>query len=65
MKNKTRKRKIPKTELEIELTCEKTLLQQEIRNLQMLLANSLNLTDEILKQHNVLTNQNPHQKNPP
>lgn len=32
------KNKIPKTELEIELTCDKIILQQRVRNLQIHLA---------------------------
>ena len=32
------KNKIPKTKLEIELTCDKIILQQKVRNLQIHLA---------------------------
>ncbi len=40
------KNKIPKTELEIELLCDKIILQQKVRNLQLHLA----ALQEVLKE---------------
>ncbi|HKC69415.1 MAG TPA: hypothetical protein VKG26_14365 [Bacteroidia bacterium] len=42
------KTKIPKTKLEIELTCDKILLQQEVKRLQNYVQAILNTLDLVL-----------------
>jgi hypothetical protein len=43
------KNKVPKTKLEIELLCDKIILQQRIKQLQTHLQAALNALDETLK----------------
>lgn len=52
--------KIPKTELEIELTCDKIILQQKVRNLQIHLSAVLEVLDEMFEKKDLRINQNPH-----
>ncbi|HKC66811.1 MAG TPA: hypothetical protein VKG26_01140 [Bacteroidia bacterium] len=44
------KNKLPKTKLEIELTCDKILLQQEVKRLQIYLQAIQNALDLILNE---------------
>ncbi|HXU27936.1 MAG TPA: hypothetical protein VN698_11950 [Bacteroidia bacterium] len=44
------KTKPPKTKLEIELTCDKLLLQQQVKRLQTHLQAVLNALDEIINE---------------
>ncbi|HXU28113.1 MAG TPA: hypothetical protein VN698_12860 [Bacteroidia bacterium] len=44
------KNNLPKTKLEIELTCDKLLLQQQVKRLQVQLQAVLNALDEIINE---------------
>jgi|GEM_PF-1591392 hypothetical protein len=59
------KNKVPKTELEIELTCEKIILQRQVRYLKIHLSAALAVLEEKFKEDNQVNNQNLHQKIPP
>ena len=53
--------KIPKTELEIELTFDKIILQKKVRNLQIHLSAAL----AVLKENNLTNYQSLRKKIPP
>ena len=59
MKKAKSKNKIPRTELEIELTCDKIILQQRVRNLQIHLSAALEVLQETFEKNKLSINQNP------
>ena len=59
MKKAKSKNKIPRTELEIELTCDKIILQQRVRNLQIHLSAALEGLQETFEKNKLSINQNP------
>jgi len=56
--------KLPKTELEIELWCDKIILQRQVRNLQIHLSAALAVLKEKSKKNNLINYQS-RQKIPP
>ena len=59
------KNTIPKTELEIELWCDKIILQRQVRNLKIHLSAALAVLEEKFKEDNPPNNQIFRQKVPP